>query len=150
MSDSAVVLQLGRSRYAVPMRAIAEVGHPPRVTRVPGLPDWLAGVVNWRGRILAVLDLRGVLGGDGDEPGVSARLVVLIRDGVTVGLLADAVSGTRTLPDDLEPPLSTLPDPAAGLLAGHVTDDNGPVTVLDVAAVFRLREALPRGSRWSA
>ncbi len=152
MSDPAdcVLLRLGSTRYAVAMHTIAEVGRPPRVTRVPGLPDWLAGVVNWRGRILGVLDLRVVLGGGRAETSASARLIVLTWDGVSVGLLADAVVGTRRLPDELEPPLATLAGPAADLLAGHLTDDDGPVTVLDVPAVFRLRAALPRAARRSA
>lgn len=145
-----VVLRLGRARYAVPMHSIAEVGRPPRITRVPGLPGWLAGVVNWRGRILGVLDLRLLLAAEQSEPDASARLLVLTHEGVLVGLLADAVTGTRVLPAELEPPPATVTGPAADLLAGHVTDDDGPVAVLDVAAVFRLRDALPRAARRGA
>ena len=42
--------------------AVAEVGRLPKLTRVPGTPEWLSGVANWRGRILAVLDVRPLLG----------------------------------------------------------------------------------------
>ena len=54
-----VLVRLGGCRYALPMASVAEVGRPPGLTRVPGLPSWVAGVANWRGRVLAVLDLRG-------------------------------------------------------------------------------------------
>ena len=60
--DGYVMLRLGGARYAVGMSAVAEVGRLPKLTRVPGTPIWLAGVANWRGRILAVLDVRPLLG----------------------------------------------------------------------------------------
>ena len=62
-----VLVRLGGCRYALPMASVAEVGRPPALTRVPGLPAFVAGVANWRGRVLAVLDLRGLLQG-GTEP----------------------------------------------------------------------------------
>ena len=58
----AVVVRFGGARYAVPMADVAEVVPVPRVTRVPGTPTWLAGVVNWRGRVLPVVDLRPIIG----------------------------------------------------------------------------------------
>jgi purine-binding chemotaxis protein CheW len=85
--EEVVVVRLGGSRYALPMSAVAEVGRPPGLTRVPGLPAWLAGVANWRGRVLAVVDLRPLLAA-GDELDRRARLVVLNRGGVPVGLLS--------------------------------------------------------------
>ena len=147
-SSEVVVVRLGAARYSLPMEHVAEVGRPPGLTRVPGLPGWLAGVANWRGRVLAVLDLRPLLG----EPVVPrdrrARLVVLRRGEVSVGLLTDGVQGTRLLAaDDVEPSLSHLPAAAADLLAGQVTDDDGPLGVLDVDAVYRLPDALPRARR---
>ena len=82
-----VVVRLGGCRYALPMSAVAEVGRPPVLTRVPGLPAWVAGVANWRGRVLAVLDLRSLLGAATPPLDRRARLAVLTRDGERVGLL---------------------------------------------------------------
>ena len=147
-STEIVVVRLGVTRCCLSMAHVAEVGRPPRLTRVPGLPAWLAGVANWRGRVLAVLDLRPLLGEVPARDGRTARLVVLHRGEVTVGLLTDGVDGTRQLaPDDIEPSLSHLPDAAADLLCGQVTDDDGPYGVLDVDAVFRLPDGLPRARR---
>lgn len=143
-----VLVRLGTCRYALPMGSVAEVGRPPVVTRVPGLPGWVAGVVNWRGRVLAVLDLRGLLGeltGGLDRRG---RLVVLAHAGVRVGLLVDSVLGAAALaPDALEQPLASLPQSTGVLLAGQVTDVEGPYGVLDLDAVFALGSTLPRARR---
>lgn len=144
-----VVVRLAGCRYALPMPAVAEVGRPPALTRVPGLPAWVAGVANWRGRVLAVVDLRPLLGGeDGDTR--RGRLVVLARAGVQVGLLTEGVEGTALLdPDAVEPALAHLPGQAGALLTGQVTDALGPLGLLDLAAVFGLADTLPRPRRAS-
>jgi purine-binding chemotaxis protein CheW len=145
--EEVVVVRLGGSRYALPMSAVAEVGRPPGLTRVPGLPAWLAGVANWRGRVLAVVDLRPLLAA-GDVLDRRARLVVLNRGGVPVGLLTEGVEGTQLLdPERVEAALAHLPGTAAELLLGQVTDADGPCGVLDLDAVYRLSESLPRARR---
>ncbi len=146
--EEVVVVRLGGSRYALPMEAVAEVGRPPGLTRVPGLPAWLAGVANWRGRVLAVLDLRPLLEAPAGELDRRARLVVLNRGGVPVGLLTEGVEGTHMLePDRVEPSLAHLPGTAAELLIGQVTDSEGPCGVVDLEAVYRLSDSLPRARR---
>lgn len=143
-----IVVRLGGSRYALPMDSVAEVGRPPGLTRVPSLPNWLAGVVNWRGRVLAVIDLRPLLGAPAVELDRRARLVVLNRDGVPVGLLTEGVEGTHLLDEEsVEPSLANLSDTASGLLAGQTTDANGPCGVVDLDAVFHLADTLPRARR---
>lgn len=143
-----VVVRLGGSRYALPMDSVAEVGRPPSLTRVPGLPAWMAGVANWRGRVLAVIDLRPLLAGAVAPLDRRARLVVLNRGGVPVGMLTEGVEGTHLVdPEQVEPALAHLPGSAADLLAGQTTDADGPCGVLDLDAVYRLSDSLPRVRR---
>lgn len=137
---SHVVVRLGGGRFALPMDMVAEVGRMPGLTRVPGTPRWVAGVANWRGRILGVLDLRVLLGVDLGTRGETTRLVVLHRAPVSVGMIAERVEGVLVVDSDLlEPPLLTLPAEAGALLEGQITDADGPVGVLDAGAVFSLR-----------
>jgi purine-binding chemotaxis protein CheW len=143
-----VVVRLGGTRYAVAMEAVAEVGRPPHVTRVPGVPAWIAGVANWRGRIMPVLDLRVLLGAATPELGVAGRIMVLSRDGITLAFLAERVEGVVGLElDSLEPVLLTLSPTTASVLAGQLTHPDGPIALLDLEVVFGLRSALPRVRR---
>jgi chemotaxis signal transduction protein len=143
-----VVVRLGSCRYGLPMVAVAEVGRPPALTRVPGLPDWVPGVANWRGRVLAVLDVRSLLGGARSALDRSARLVVLTSGAVQVGVLVEDVEGIGLVePGRVEPPLASLPPSAAQLLEGQLTDDAGPCGLVDVAALFALADRLPRARR---
>lgn len=146
-SDDTILVRMGGSRYAVALAHVAEVGKVPPLTRVPGVPAWLAGVANWRGRILPVLDLRSLLGADVVDFGSTARLVVLSTDGTSVGVLTDAVEGTAAIGAAVAPVPSVLPGAGAELVRGQVPRDDGPVAVLDVDAVLRLRELMPRGRR---
>jgi len=146
-AGEAVVVRLGSGRFAVALDSVAEVGRVPAVTRIPGGPDWLAGVANWRGRLMPVLDLRGLLGSDRTAFTSSARLVVVVDDGVSAGLVVDAVEGTGSLGAQVDEFPAAFAGPGAELLAGQVPRDDGPVAVLDPAAVLRLRESLPRARR---
>ena len=143
-----VVVRLGGCRYALPMASVAEVGRPPSLTRVPGLPSWVAGVANWRGRVLPVLDVRSLLSADPGALDRRGRLVVLNHKGVRVGLLVEAVAGSAALDSEaLEPALAHLPTSTGSLLTGQVTDADGPYGVLDLDAVLALAESLPRARR---
>jgi purine-binding chemotaxis protein CheW len=143
----AVVVRLGSGRFSVSLASVAEVGRVPSVTRVPGTPNWVAGVANWRGRILPILDLRTLLGAVEAPLAATARLLVLSADGVSVGLLVEAVEGTAVVAASAEPFPATLAGTAAQLLSGQLPQPDGPVAVLDVDAVLRMRDALPRGRR---
>lgn len=141
----AILVRLGSSRYAVAMTDVAEVAALPGITRVPASPEWLPGVANWRGRMLPVLDLRPLLATPVVPLASSARLLVLARGDVLVGLLTEAVPGVYDAPlTDTAPPPPTLSADAARLVSGQVSDDFGPVAVLDVGAVLALGERLER------
>ena len=145
-----VVVRLGGCRYGLAMPDVAEVGRPPSLTRVPGLPAWVVGVANWRGRVLAVLDVRGLLGGRVEPVGRAGRMVVLNRGAVSVGLLVEGVEGALDVDlDAVEPALAHLPTRTASLLAGQMTDADGPWGLLDLSALFALADELPRARRAS-
>jgi purine-binding chemotaxis protein CheW len=145
-SSEAIVVRLGTGRFAVDLASVAEVGKAPAITRVPGLPVWLSGVANWRGRILPVLDLRPLLGAEAAALDSHGRLLVLTGGGIAVGMLVDAVDGTTSLTNVAPFPSASAAN-SSHLMSGQVARDDGPLAVLDVAGVMRLREGLPRGRR---
>jgi chemotaxis signal transduction protein len=142
--DGYVMLRLGGARYAVGMSAVAEVGRLPAMTRVPGTPVWLAGVANWRGRILAILDVRPLLDAPITPTGSLGRLVVLSHEGVTVGLLTEGVQGVvACTASEIAPPPMTLETQGRALLLGQFAERTGPIALLDPGALLDLRHRLP-------
>ena len=143
-----VVMRLGVARYAVPMLEVAEVVPIPAVTRVPGMPGWLAGVVNWRGHVLPVVDLRPVLGEVTGPLPSSSRVVVLTRDSIEIGLIVELITGL--LPESrgvLMAAPSTISPQAAELVLGVVEDGGYPISLLDAGAIAALRTSLPSTRR---
>jgi purine-binding chemotaxis protein CheW len=142
-----VILRFAGARYAVDMATVAEVVPVPFVTRIPGAPPWLSGVVNWRGRVLPVMDLRPLVGAPLAPSPTSARLVVLSVDDVECGLVADMVPGLLDCDASTLEPMPATAAHSIGPLVRGILDDGGPVALLDSAAVLSLREQLPTARR---
>lgn len=89
----AVVIRLGRERYAIEAVRVLEVTVLRELTPLPGAPPPLLGVTHWRGDILTVLDLRALLGVR--TPGLTdlRRLVVIAGARRPFGVLADETQG---------------------------------------------------------
>lgn len=123
--------RLAAERYAVESRFVQEV-HPLRdLTPLPGTPPFVPGIVNVRGQILPVYDLKKLF--DLPEPGLTDlhRVLHVRGHGMELGLLADTVVSVRAIAADrLQPSLPTLTGIRAEYLKG-ITDDRLVVLDLD-------------------
>lgn len=107
--NDALILHLHDEAFAIPARQVREILEMVPVTRVPGAPACLDGVINVRGRIVPLADLRVLFGMPCAPADVHTRIVVLEvtldGDAVTVGMLADAVRDVTAMdPATVEPP----------------------------------------------
>jgi purine-binding chemotaxis protein CheW len=103
-----VTFALAGERYAVETRHVREVVRFDGLTPVPGAPDFLAGLLNLRGEILAVFDLRRFFGVADPGRTERERVIVLGGDRAEFGVLADAVHEVTPLRVEMvrEPPAS--------------------------------------------
>jgi purine-binding chemotaxis protein CheW len=95
--------------YALEMRWVAETYPLKELTPLPCTPPFVAGIINVRGRILSVIDIRKFF--DLPEKGLTdLNKVIIIHDGgMEFGILADEILGTRSIPlVEVQPPLPTL------------------------------------------
>jgi purine-binding chemotaxis protein CheW len=100
-----VVFKVDRSEYALPVSNVGEILRMVAISPVPEAPAWLPGVINLRGRVIPVIDLRTRLGLPAVPVGVNTPILVTEAEGHTVGLVADAVNELLTVPlDDIAPP----------------------------------------------
>ena len=104
-SASHLLWTVGAERYATPLADLGEVAAIGRVTRVPGAPPTLAGVVNHRGQLFNLLDPAPALGAAATEAG--AMMLVLRQAAPRVALRVSTVVGTVALPpeDDAADPV---------------------------------------------
>lgn len=87
--------RVGERNLVIAMNEIDEVLHVPRSTRVPGAKDWVVGVANLRGALLPLIDLHGFLRGWLTETTRDARVLVIKRGEILVGLLVHEVYGLK-------------------------------------------------------
>jgi purine-binding chemotaxis protein CheW len=104
-----VVFSVCGERFAVAAEEVAEAFELGAPTPIPGTPERLIGVVNHRGRVLAVMDLRDVLVAGGTREAELRHVVAVESGGMTFGIAAEAVeetsrerAGTRLAVLDLE------------------------------------------------
>ena len=86
-----VVFRLDLEEYAVPIQVVREVVRVGDITRVPHAPAHIRGVMNLRGHILPIVEIRARLNLTPAEVASTSRVVVVEVEGRTVGLLVDAV-----------------------------------------------------------
>lgn len=98
-----VGFRVGQQSYALPIEAVREIVRPPEITAVPQAPEYVAGVMNLRGRILPVVDLRKRFSAPADSSPKN-RVLVAVGEGKLVGLLVDSASEVlKVLPEAIEP-----------------------------------------------
>ena len=91
-----VAFPLGGERYAVDAHLVEEVVPLRGLTPLPGTPPFLAGILNLRGRIVSLVDLRPLFGLP--QTGEPRMAVILSGEDMTFGLLTEGLWGTRGLP----------------------------------------------------
>jgi purine-binding chemotaxis protein CheW len=143
-SDSRYMeLKIGEQLYAVPLLSVREVIQKPDVTVVPNAPEDFEGMMNLRGQILGVFNVKKRLGGRGKP--VSSEIlpvVVVIEDsGVRVGVIVDEV--TRVLnpdPKTVKPAPLKEDDPGKKYIESVMQTGSELVLILDLEQLLELQK----------
>jgi purine-binding chemotaxis protein CheW len=98
-----VSFRVGREEFGVDVQKVDGVISPVDITKMPRAPDFLEGIINLRGQIIAVLDLAKRLGIEGSSRGASTRIVVVEAQSVKVGLIVDTPEVININAGDVEP-----------------------------------------------
>jgi len=98
---------LNEDWYGLSVYHLVEVLPPPKITRVPSVPDHILGVINLRGEVLSTIDLKKFFGLPQGESTEDQAIIVVEHSGVRTGLLVDDIGDLVNLaPEDLsEEPL---------------------------------------------
>lgn len=129
----ALLFSIGDDRYGLPVTTVIEVTPILKLKRMPGSPDYVAGLCNYRGEPIPVLDISALARGVPCRRVLSTRMIVVdyrLEPGGTrpLGLLAERATGTATIPDADWRPSGLLVDDAPFL--GKVTISSGEVVQL--------------------
>ena len=132
--------------YAVDIMRIKEIIRPQKLTPLPQAPPFIDGIINLRGAVIPVVDLRKRFDMTPRDSTISTRLLIVRLSGQTLGLVVDDVTEVITVPvNDIKPP----PVVSEGLIANHLlgvclSGDN-LVMLLDIDRLLTTNEVCALG-----
>ena len=132
-----VVFRLSREWYGVEITKVKEVIKVGKITYLPSSPEYIAGIVNLRGKILSVTDLKTLLGLPHEEPTDKARIIAVESGMLETGLLVDEVVESIEVPvSKIEPALLTLPAEQADYIEGQCKVDDRLIALVSVEKIL--------------
>lgn len=136
-----VVFRLGAEEYGVPITQVQEIIHLTTPTRMPGAPAFVEGVINLRGKVIPVIDLKKRFALETAEYTDDARIVVVEIAGHTVGVIVDEVSEVLRLPkSSIDPPPAIIAGITAEYLWGVGKLQDRLLILVDLEKILTERE----------
>ncbi|WP_290811303.1 chemotaxis protein CheW [Ferrovibrio sp.] len=136
-SQEVLTFTIGDQNYGLDLLSVREIRAWTDVTPLPNTPPFVRGVINLRGAVVPIFDLRVRLGG-GITQATSANVVIVVEIGSeSVGLLVDTVSDILALDASaLQPVPATAADEEHSFLSALATHEDRMVALLDVNRLF--------------
>ncbi|HHW40223.1 MAG TPA: purine-binding chemotaxis protein CheW [Syntrophomonadaceae bacterium] len=136
-----VVFRLGAEEYGVPITQVQEINHLSTPTRIPRSPAFVEGVINLRGKVIPVIDLKKRFELERTEYTEDARIVVVEISGHTVGVIVDEVSEVLRLPtSSIDPPPAIIAGITAEYLRGVGKLQDRLLILLDLEKILTEKE----------
>lgn len=138
-TDQIVVFTLDEQLFALPLIAVVKVIHAIEIRHLPKAPEIITGIINVRGRIIPVVDIRKRLGMLTREIDLNDRLIIADTEKREVAILVDSVTGII----DLEPrqlDLAKKSAPYAEHIRGAAKTEDGMILIYDLGGFLNLEE----------
>ena len=141
--EQLVVFSLAGESYGVDIGKVSGIERMQEITKVPRTNDSVEGVINLRGRVIPVVDLRKVFYLPVSDETKDTRIVVVDIAGQPIGCLVDAVTEVLRIPaDSVEPPSSMISSADSGYLLGIAKLENRMIILLDLDKAFSLDDTI--------
>lgn len=145
-----ITFTLGEEEYGVDIKSVREIKAWAKTTPLPNTPEFVLGVINIRGSILPVFDLRDRFGQGKTQPTNTHVIIVIALDDQMIGILVDTVSDIVSLTQkDVRPVPDTGDDGENALLKGLATVSERMITLISPENLFG-RQAMDDANDFSA
>ncbi|MBH0332536.1 chemotaxis protein CheW [Brevibacillus brevis] len=135
--DQQILFKMGNEYYGLSISLVREIIKPLPITRFPKSPLYVEGVIDLRGRILPIINLRKMFDLEPMEETDDTRFVDLQMDGLNIGIIVDAVSEVLNIPQSLiEPAPPIIAGVEGKYLQGIARMNDKLIMLLDVDEIF--------------
>ncbi|MBC9783647.1 chemotaxis protein CheW [Heliobacterium chlorum] len=136
-----VVFKLGTEEYGVPITQVQEINRLITPTKIPQAPNFVEGIINLRGNIIPIIDLKKRFGLALEEYTANTRIIVVNVGKHTVGIIVDAVTEVlRLATASIEPPPPMISSIAVDYLKGVGKVGERLLILLDLDKILTERE----------
>lgn len=136
------VFRAGHGEYGVDIMKIMEIIRPQKLTRVPKAPEFIEGIINLRGSVVPIIDVRKRLGvGSASDGGSKDKVLILLVDGKMLGAVVDEVKEIMYMDlGEIEEAPEAVKGPEAQFLQGVGKAGERLIMVLDPEKLLNRRE----------
>jgi purine-binding chemotaxis protein CheW len=136
-----VGFRIGEETYGVQIGSVREIVRVPEITAVPNAPELIEGVINLRGKIIPVMDLRKRFGNAAIQPDKKNRILVVELENRLLGLIVSSASEVLKIPpSEIEPPGAVFAEGESSYVTGVGKLKGRLVILLDIARLLRRPE----------
>ena len=136
-----VGFRIGNETYGVRIGSVREIVRVPEITIVPNAPEAIEGVINLRGKIIPVMDLRKRFGSAGLQPDKKNRILVVELENRLLGLIGSSASEVLKIPpSEIEPPGTVFAEGESSYVTGVGKLKGRLIILLDIARLLRQPE----------
>ena len=136
-----VGFRIGNETYGVRIGSVREIVRVPEITIVPNAPEAIEGVINLRGRIIPVMDLRKRFGNVSVQPDKKNRILVVELESRLLGLIVSSASEVLKIPpSEIEPPGTVFAEGESSYVTGVGKLKGRLIILLDIARLLRQPE----------
>jgi purine-binding chemotaxis protein CheW len=142
-----VGFRVGRETFGVPIGMVREIVRLPEITAVPNAADFIEGVINLRGKIVPVVDLRKRFKDAAPESGKKSRILVAEVEGQSVGLIVNSASEVLKIPpSEVEVPRNLFTEGELNYISGVGKLGGRLILILDLSKVLQRSELRSAGA----
>jgi purine-binding chemotaxis protein CheW len=136
-----VGFRIGNETFGVRIASVREIVRVPEITSVPSAPDTVEGVINLRGKIIPVMDLRKRFGHVDIQPDKKNRILVVELQNKLIGLIVNAASEVLKIPpSEIEAPGSVFAEGESSYVTGVGKLKGRLIILLDVSKLLHQQE----------
>ena len=134
-----IIFKLNDEEYAMPVDYVGSIERMMKTTRVPGTPNFVKGVLNLRGVVTPLIDLRLRFGMTEIEETERTRVIIIEHNDMVVGIIVDAANDVIDIQESsIEPPPETVGSLHNEYLEGVAKYDDRLFIILDVDHILSL------------
>jgi purine-binding chemotaxis protein CheW len=136
-----LTFHLGKESYGLEIRHVTEIIVLQEITKVPDLPEFIIGVVNLRGNVISVMDMRKRFHLESKKYDDRTCIVVVSINGIAIGLLVDTVNEVLNIPEEqVDPPPKTHSGIKSSYVMGMGKVENQVKILLDIEKILHEEE----------